>query len=63
MREPPPAGYAGMNANDDTHRDFAGLDVDELRLRKWVAAGLAEPGRYLARRAAFDDFPRVRRDL
>ena len=44
----------------DDESDTTAIDVDELWLREWAGEGLAELGRYLAKRAAFADFLRER---
>lgn len=49
-------GFTGM----DDEPEITAIDVDELWLREWAGEGLAELGRYLAKRAAFADFLRER---
>jgi hypothetical protein len=44
-------------------REIAETDVDELWLREWTQAGLADLEAYLAKQAAFAEFLRVRPDL
>ena len=44
----------------DDNADLIDIDVDELWLHEWAAAGLDELERYLARQAAFADYLRNR---
>jgi hypothetical protein len=44
----------------DDHANLIDIDVDELWLREWAAAGLEEIERYLANQAAFADYLRDR---
>ena len=47
----------------DEERDITETDVDDLWLRELAETLVAEIERYLARRAAFDEFLRGRGDL
>jgi hypothetical protein len=45
---------------DDT--DISEIDVDDLWLREWAEEGIAACERYLARRAAFEEYLRDREE-
>jgi hypothetical protein len=46
--------------NENPTPDLTAVDVDELWLREWAAAGLARLERYLANHAAFAEYLRLR---
>ena len=49
--------------NENPTSDLTAIDVDELWLREWAAAGLERIERYLADHAAFAEYLRLRAAL